>query len=208
MSSNLTRTALFIDGASLLAAARTLGGHIDFRRLLSEFESGGPVIRAFCYSEIVEGHDYPTDGSVLSWLGYNGYTVVSKPTRELVDASGRRMLKGSIGVELAVDAMQLTEFIDHMVLFSGNDDFRPLVRAIQRRGVRVTVVSTIPTEPAMIVEGLRRQADVFIELAQLMPAIGRETAQWVIPREYRRSRAPLKRHPRMGEVFGGEKSVK
>jgi uncharacterized LabA/DUF88 family protein len=96
-------------------------------------------------------------------------------------------LKEALGVELAVDAMQLTEFIDYMVLFSGNDVFRPLVRAIQRRGVHVTVVSTISTEPAMIVEGLRRQADVSIELAQLMPAIGRETAQRVIPREYRRS---------------------
>ena len=80
-------------------------------------------------------------------------------------------MKRNIDVELAVNAMELAEHIDQMVLFSGEGNFRCLVAAMQRRGVRVTVVSTIATQPPMIAADLRRQADVFIDLTELQPKI-------------------------------------
>ncbi len=46
-------------------------------------------------------------------------------------------------IELAVTAMEMAEHIDQMVLFSGDGDFRSLVEAVQRQGVRVSVVSTV-----------------------------------------------------------------
>ncbi len=66
------------------------------------------------------------------------------------------------------------------VLFSGDGDFRPLVATLQRKGVRVSVVSTIRSTPPMIADDLRRQADNFIELEELKDAIGRPPRQVLV----------------------------
>jgi uncharacterized LabA/DUF88 family protein len=113
---------------------------------------------------------------LIDWLGYNGYTVVTKATKEFIDASGRRKVKGNLDVELAVDAMELAYHANEIVLFSGNGGFRSLVEAVQRRGVRVTVISTISRQPPMIADELRRQADVFTDLVELQSKLGRAPA--------------------------------
>src|SRR5262245_44733358 len=171
------RIALFIDGANLHATARALGFDIDYKRLLKEFQSRGALLRAFYYTTVVEDQEYTSVRPLIDWLDYNGYTVVTKPTKEFIDASGRRKVKGSMDIELAVNAMELSDHIDQMVLFSGDGDFRSLVAAVQRRSVRVTVVSTIATQPPMIADDLRRQADVFIDLRELQPKISRDPRQ-------------------------------
>jgi uncharacterized LabA/DUF88 family protein len=179
--SSSNRIALFIDGANLYATAKALGFDIDYRRLLTDFQNRGRAMRAFYYTTIIEDQEYSSIRPLIDWLDYNGYAVVTKATKEFFDASGRRKVKGNMDVELAVDAMELAEYIDQMVLFSGDGDFRSLVAAMQRRGVRVTVVSSIATQPPMIADDLRRQADVFIDLRELQPKIGRDPA----PREPR-----------------------
>ena len=179
------RVALFIDGANLFATAKALGFDIDFKRLLTDFRSRGTLVRAFYYTAVIEDQEYSAIRPLVDWLDYNGFTVVTKATKEFVDAAGRRKAKGSMDVELAVDAMELAGKIDHMMLFSGDGDFRPLVAAMQRRGVRVTVVSTISSQPPMIADELRRQADVFIDLKQLQPKISRAPSERPGPREPR-----------------------
>jgi uncharacterized LabA/DUF88 family protein len=183
-SSNI---ALFIDGANLYATAKTLGFDIDYRRLLQEFQSRGVLLRAFYYTAIIEDQEYSSIRPLVDWLDYNGYTVVTKSIKEYIDANGRRKLKGSMDIELAVDAMEIAEHIDQMVLFSGDGDFRPLVEAVQRRGVRVTVVSTISSQPSMIADELRRQADVFIDLVELRAKVARQLVERLVPREPRSS---------------------
>ena len=173
MSSSNT-IALFIDGANLYATGKALGFDIDYKRLLTEFQSRGTLVRAFYYTAIIEDQEYSSIRPLIDWLDYNGYTAVTKATKEFLDASGRRKLKGNMDIELAVDAMELAGHIDQMILFSGDGDFRSLVAAVQRRGVRVTVVSTIATQPPMIADDLRRQADAFIDLRELQPKIGRD----------------------------------
>ena len=145
MSSKSNCVALFIDGVSLHATSRTLGFDIDFKRLLKEFEDRGSLLRAFYYTSMIEDQEYSSIRPLTDWLSYNGYTVVTKAVKEFTDASGRRKVKGNMDIELAVDAMALADQIDQMVLFSGDGAFRYLVEAIQRRGVRVTVISTIST---------------------------------------------------------------
>ena len=169
------RTALFIDGANLYATAKTLGFDIDYKRLLREFQGKGRLIRAFYYTALVEDQEYSSIRPLIDWLDYNGYAVVTKPTKEFVDSMGRRKVKGNMDIELAVDAMEMAEHLDHMVLFSGDGDFRSLVEAVQRRGVRVSVVSTVTTQPPMVADELRRQADEFIDLVHLVAKIGRDT---------------------------------
>jgi uncharacterized LabA/DUF88 family protein len=177
MPSSTHKIALFIDGANLYATAKTLGFDIDYKRLLREFQTRGELLRAFYYTAVIEDQEYSSIRPLIDWLDYNGYTVVTKATKEFIDQTGRRKIKGNMDIELAVDAMELAEHIDEMVLFSGDGDFRSLVEAVQRRGVRVTVISTISTQPPMIADELRRQADVFSDLVTLQAKIGRDPAE-------------------------------
>ncbi|NEV02265.1 NYN domain-containing protein [Bradyrhizobium uaiense] len=170
------KIALFIDGPNLQATARALGFEIDYKCLLGEFQRRGTLLRAFYYTPIIEDQE-STVRPLLDQLVYNGYAVVTKPTKEFVDACGRRKVKGNIDIELAVDAMELAERVDRIILFSGDGDFRHLVKAVQRRGVRVAVASTIAIQPAMIADELRRQADEFIDLAELKLTLGREPSE-------------------------------
>lgn len=167
------RLALFIDGSNLYAAARALGFDIDYKLLRSEFVRRGKLVRAFYYTALLEDQEYSPIRPLVDWLDYNGFTMVTKPAKEFTDSLGRRKVKGNMDIELAVDAMEMADRIDHMVLFSGDGDFRPLVEGIQRKGVRVSVVSTIRSSPPMIADELRRQADNFIELDELKEVIGR-----------------------------------
>ncbi len=174
MTDSSSRIAIFVDGANLNATAKALGFDIDYKRLLNEFRSRGSVIRAFYYIALSETQEYSSIRPLIDWLDYNGYTVVTKAAKEYTDASGRRRVKGSMDIELAVDAMELARHIDQMILFSGDGDFRSLVEAVQRRGVHVTVISTIAIQPPMIADELRRQTDVFTDLVELRSMLGRD----------------------------------
>jgi uncharacterized LabA/DUF88 family protein len=170
------RVALFIDGVNLYAAAKSLEFDIDYRRLLMLFSQRAQLVRAFYYTALAEDQEYSSIRPLIDWLGYNGFTVVTKPTKEYTDASGRRKVKGNMDIELAVQAIQLAPALDHIVLFSGDGDFRSLVADLQLRGKRVSVVSTLQSTPPMVADELRRQADQFIDLADLEPIIAREAS--------------------------------
>ncbi|QPC41792.1 NYN domain-containing protein [Kaustia mangrovi] len=171
------RIALFIDGANLYATAKALNFDIDYKRLLGLFRSKGRLIRALYYTALVEDTEYSPIRPLIDWLDYNGYTVVTKPTKEFTDSLGRRKLKGNMDIELAVDVMEMSPALDHIVLFSGDGDFRRLVESVQRKGVRVSLVSTLASKPPMVSDDLRRQADHFIDLNDLRKDIGRDTPE-------------------------------
>jgi uncharacterized LabA/DUF88 family protein len=181
--SSANRTALFIDGANLYSATKALGFDIDYKRLLREFQSHGTLVRAFYYTAIIEDQEFSSVRPLLDWLDYNGFTVVTKPTKDFIDANGHRKVKGNMDIELAVDAMELADHVDHIVLFSGDGNFRSLVEAVQRRGVRVRVVSTISSQPPVVADELRRQADEFTDLTDLQSRIGRSPLDREAPRE-------------------------
>ena len=152
------KVALFIDGANLYSASRNLGFDVDYRNLLEYFRKRAHVIRAYYYSAVLETEEYSPLKPLTDWLAYNGYTLVTKPAKEFTDSAGRRRVKGNMDIEVAVDMLELAPAIDHAVLFSGDSDFRRLVEAVQRKGVRVSVVSSIRTTPPMVADELRRQA--------------------------------------------------
>jgi uncharacterized LabA/DUF88 family protein len=174
MSASSDKIALFIDGANLYATAKTLGFDIDYKRLLTEFQSRGMLVRAYYYTAVIEDQEFSSIRPLIDWLDYNGYTVVTKSTKEFIDAAGRRKVKGNMDIELAVDAMELAKHVDQIVLFSGDGDFRSLVEAVQRHGVRVTVVSAISSQPPMVADELRRQADAFVDLGELRSKVSRD----------------------------------
>jgi len=167
------RTALFIDGANLYSAARSLNFDIDYRKLLDYFRNNTYLKRAFYYTALMEDQEYSPIRPLIDWLDYNGFTMITKPTKEFTDSTGRRKIKGNMDIELAVDALEMAEHVDHIILFSGDGDFRRLVESLQRRGVRVTVVSTIRTQPPMVADELRRQADQFVDLTTMQRFIER-----------------------------------
>src|SRR3982750_645535 len=171
------RIALFIDGANLYATTKTLGFDIDYKRLLKEYGGRGHLVRAFYYTAMVDDQEYSSIRPLIDWLDYNGYRVVTKPAKEFVDSMGRRKVKGNMDIELAIDALELAPYMDHMVLFSGDGDFRSLIEALQRRGVRVSVVSTISTQPPRAPDGLPRRGDEFVDLSPLIPKTARDPAE-------------------------------
>ena len=171
------KLAIFIDGSNLYGAAKSLGFDIDYRKLLKWGASRGRLLRAFYYTALFEDQEYSPIRPLIDWLDYNGYTMVTKPTKEFTDAMGRRKVKGNMDIELAIDVMEMADRVDHIMLFSGDGDFRRLVEAVQRKGVRVTVVSTIRSSPPMVADELRRQADHFLELQELTNDIARAPQQ-------------------------------
>lgn len=171
------KVALFIDGANLYATSKTLGFDIDYKRMLTYFQGQGYLLRAYYYTALIEDQEYSSIRPLIDWLDYNGYSVVTKPTKEFTDSAGRRKVKGNMDIELAIGAMELSDTVDHFVIFSGDGDFRSLVEALQRKGRKVSVVSTVSTNPPMIADDLRRQADQFIELTDLRKEIGRDPSE-------------------------------
>lgn len=171
------KIALLIDGANLYAASRSLGFDIDYKKMLVSFQKRGYLLRAYYYTALIEDSEYSSIRPLIDWLDYNGYRVVTKAAKEFTDAAGRRKVKGNMDIELAIDAMELADTVDHFVLFSGDGDFRSLVEALQRKGRKVSVVSSLTTSPPMISDDLRRQADHFIDLASLRAEIGRNPAE-------------------------------
>src|SRR5262245_54020376 len=168
------RMALFIDGANLYSAARALGFDIDYKSLVNHFASKSRLLRAFYYTALVEDQEYSPIRPLIDWLDYNGYTLVTKPTKEFTDSMGRRKIKGNMDIELTIDVMEMCDHVQHVILFSGDGDFRCLVEAAQRKGVRVTVVSTFRSSPPMVADDLRRQANNFIDLQDLTSVIARQ----------------------------------
>jgi len=171
------KIALFIDGANLYATSKALGFDIDYKQLLVYFQEKGYLLRAYYYTALIEDQEYSSIRPLIDWLDYNGYRVVTKPAKEFTDSTGRRKIKGNMDIELAIDAMELSDTVDHMVLFSGDGDFRKLVEALQRRGRKITVISTVSSQPPMIADDLRRQADHFVDLLSLKSEIGRDPAE-------------------------------
>jgi uncharacterized LabA/DUF88 family protein len=205
MPAQSEKIALFIDGANLYSATRSLGFDIDYKKLLLEFRSRGHLIRAYYYTAMMEDQEFSSLRPLMDWLDYNGYSVVTKPTKEFVDEAGRRKVKGNMDIELAVDAMELAPHIDRVILFSGDGDFRSLVGALQRRGVRVTVVSTVACKPPMLADELRRQCDQFIDLIELKVKIGRDNAVRS-PRHSENMPRFLQRGPTTRRMEGEEES--
>ena len=171
------KVALFIDGANLYATAKALQFDIDYKKMLVFFRERSRLIRAIYYTALLDDADYSPIRPLIDWLDYNGYQVVTKPAKEFTDSMGRRKIKGNMDIEIAIHMMQLVDTLDHIVLFSGDGDFRSLVEAAQNRGRRVSVVSTLVTRPPMVADDLRRQADQFVDLMSLKAEIGRDPAE-------------------------------
>lgn len=191
------RVALFIDGSNLYATAKALGFDIDYKRLLGFFRQRSRLVRAIYYTALMDDAEYSPIRPLIDWLDYNGYKVVTKPAKEFTDSMGRRKVKGNMDIELAIDVMQLSENLDHVVLFSGDGDFRSLIAAVQAKGRRTSVISTLTTRPPMVADELRRQTDQFIDLADLRDEIGRDPAEREV-RQRERPAAPAPQHQSPG----------
>ena len=175
------RIALFIDGSNLYAAAKSIGFDIDYKRLLKFFSEQSNFIRAYYYTALIDDQEYSPIRPLVDWLDYNGYTMITKPTKEFTDSAGRRKIKGNMDIEIAIDMMEMADKLDHMLLFSGDGDFRRLVEAVQGKGSRVTVISTVQSSPPMCADELRRQADQFVDIIMLKEHIGRDHSSADVP---------------------------
>ena len=171
---NNEKIAVFIDGANLYATAKALDFDIDYKKLLLLFKSKATLVRAYYYTVLIEDQEYSPIRPLVDWLDYNGYTLITKPAKKSTDATGRRRIRNSIDVELAVDVLEVAGKVDHIVLMSGDGGYRRLIEAVQRLGTRVTVISTVSVSPPLAADEIRRQADNFVDLASLRGEISRQ----------------------------------
>lgn len=162
------KVAIFIDGGSTYAAAKSLNIDIDYKCLPAAICPKAKVVRAAYYTVAVERPDeFRPMQSLLDFLSYNGFIVTAREVREY---EGGRRERGSIAVDLALDALELSAHVDHVFILTGDLDFLPLIEGIQRRGRRVTIVSTVNA----CADELRRQADTFIDLVDIKGIISRD----------------------------------
>ena len=167
------KVALFIDGVNLYVTAKALGFEIDYRKLINHFRNTAHLVRAYYYTALAEDEEVSSLRRLIDWLDYNGYMVVTKPIKRFTDETSRSKIKRNMSVELSIDALRLAPGLDQIFLFVGDGDYRILVAALQEQGARVSVVSTLESQPAMVADELRRQADNFIDLADLEEAVSR-----------------------------------
>jgi len=169
------RVAVFMDGSNLFSTARALGFNIDYGKFMDHIKSECRFVRAYYYTALVDKEEYSPIRPLIDWLDYNGYTLVTKTAKQYEDQStGRKKIKGNMDIEIAIDMLEMSNRVDHMVLFSGDGDFRRLVEEIKRKGVRVTVVSTIETNPSMVADEMRRIADSFVDLNNIRSILQKE----------------------------------
>lgn len=173
------RIAIFIDGANLYSTMKLLDFDIDYSALLEFFNDKGRVIKANYYTALLEDAEFSPIRPLIDWLDYNGYHVISKNARHQIDRDGRKHIKGNMDIEITVDMLTLAAHIDHMVLFSGDADFAPALKAVQDKGVRVTVISTMKARQPVLGDALRRQANNFLDIADMDRLIGRPRRDYV-----------------------------
>jgi len=151
---NCGRVAIFIDGSNLFHAALHLGIEIDYTRLLSCLVADTQLLRAFFYT----GADRTNEKQqgFLHWMRRNGYRVAAKDLTQYPDG----FKKVNLSVEIAVDMLTLTDYIDAAILVSGDGDLTYAVNAITYKGVRVAVVGL----RSMTSESLINVADCYIDL--------------------------------------------
>ena len=172
------RFAVFIDGSNFHATTKALAFEVDYERLLSIFKEQGRLVRAYYYTALPDDNDYAPIRKLADWLDYNGYTMVTKQTREFTDQeTGRKRIKGNMDMELALDMLKLAPQLDHIILVSGDGDFCRLIEEVQNLGIRVTVISSVKSKPPLMADVLRRQTDDFVDVADLRDVISRPTRQ-------------------------------
>lgn len=179
------RIGIFIDGANFYSTTKSLDFDIDYKRMLSFFKAQGKLIKAYYFTALRENDDYSPLRPLLDWLDYNGFHIVTKPAKTFVDRDGRTRIKGDMDVEIVVSMIELAPHLDHIVLFSGDGDFKAAVEAVQKLGVRVSVVSSLKSKPSLLADELRRQADTFIEINDLAEDVGRPKRERDYEDDYR-----------------------
>lgn len=177
-------TVVLIDGANFWSTCKNLGFDIDYKALLELLRKHFNIIRVSYYTATLTDSENVTKiRPILDWLSYNGYKVVEKPAKVIRDRETGQItkIKGNMDIEIAIDALDAAEYAKVIILFTGDGDFTELVRALQRKGVRVIVVSSMKTTAIMIADDLRRQADFFVEVSTMREIIARQYSVEQLP---------------------------
>ncbi len=168
----MKRIGIFIDGSNLYMSTKALGFRVDFTKLLNYYKQQGDVAHAFYFTALPPKDVQSPLRKMIDYVDYNGWTVIQKETKSYVNPEGVEKLKGNMDVEIAVHVSETAPFITNLILFSGDGDFRVLLESVQRRhGIHCTVVSA----RSLVADGLRRQANEFVDLASLRDAFVHES---------------------------------
>ena len=165
---------LFFDGANTQMAAKALSFEIDYKKLRDGFAERCNVLRSYYFQATPpDGYEnYAYVKPLTDFLSYNNYHLITKPFRQFKDADGVVRGKGNMDIEIAIQMMKSMNKADYLFLFSGDGDFKPLLEECQLNGhAQIVVVSTLHSEPPVVSDELRKQADHYIDWANLEPVV-------------------------------------
>jgi uncharacterized LabA/DUF88 family protein len=168
------RTYVFIDGPNFYATVKAISLDVDYKRMLQLFRTACNCVAINYYTATSDDQEYSSLKPLIDWLDYNGYNVITKPTKEFTDSMGRRRVKGNMDLEIAVDVLRHASHANHIILCTGDGDFRVVVEAAQKMGCFVTVISTMDVKPPLVADELRRQASQFVDIVSLRSYIERD----------------------------------
>ena len=155
------RLALFLDLASLDVMSSYHGVRVAHGQLLERLTTKRRLVRAAAYG--ARDDDHPDSEQRLASLAAEGFKVIAKPLRRRADGVRR----ASLGVDMAVDVLELAPHLDELSLVTTDADFATLIEAVQRRGVRVEVV----TSREIAAPALMDAADTVVEFASLLASV-------------------------------------
>jgi len=169
------RVALVIDGPNLYGTLKALNRDADFKAIYAYFSAHCRLKNCNYYVALPTTDEYNPVQKLVDWLGYNGYRVSTKPLRQHIDEEGRRRVRGSMAVEMAIDMAEMaaSSNFDRIVLFSGDTDLRYAIEAAQRKGTPVTMVTSLKS----ISDEVRWQADRFVEIESVLDIISKPSSR-------------------------------
>lgn len=133
-------TIVFIDGANLFYAQKTLGAKIDYQRLYDFLNQYKRIVEIRIY--LAFDHESEKEKEFLMELKQIGYIVISKELKIIQKGNEKKIRKGDLDIELALDAFELQNSFRTFVLFSGDSDFTPLISRLKENKKRIIVFST------------------------------------------------------------------
>jgi|SRR3990167_2647300 len=142
------KTKIYIDGANMFYTQKRLGWSVDWKKVKNHIEQDKDVFEWRYYVGIKD-----SDEKMLKYLKHLnsvGFNTITKPLKKIKISGGEAperdfIYKANFDVEMTADILLEKFKLDEIIIFSGDSDFRYLVKKLKDAGLKVVVFSSRKT---------------------------------------------------------------